>query len=682
MAILVPGGAGYIGSHTVVELLNKGKEVVIIDDFSNSKPEVLDKIKKITGKDFKFYEMDYKNKEQLEKVFEENNIEAVMNFAGYKAVGESVQKPIDYYMNNITGCLVVLDVMKKYNVKKFIFSSSATVYGEPERIPLTEDCKTGGTTNPYGTTKLFIEQILKDLYTSDNTWDICILRYFNPVGAHESGLIGEEPQGIPNNLMPYIVRVANGTLKELSVFGNDYNTPDGTGVRDYIHVVDLAKGHISALEKLEKEGKGLFIYNLGTGTGYSVLDMVKAFEKSTGRDVPYKIAPRRAGDIATCYADPKKAKEELGWAAEKTLDDKKWADAWEICNTLLTLDSDTVGVVYIRNLLRDWLNQKVFPFKSQSPEEYYYVRKQLQDVVNQEIRRNFGRNVQKMELDFHIQTDSVNKSVGVINLVSSSDKKQKLEARRNELRAAVDTIAKSINPVSEHKINIRTEDNIKADVTWSYTTQVVNKKDVRDSILASIIDTIEREYMYIDKQSKTELVEPDGSLKYVRIPKLPTKRVYTFGWINKELSRQDSVIKYNDIMLVDFETSLGASWMPSLFIPGLGTYNQNARSNVISRAFPFFLFAGVSVFGFLWEKDIDHPRYEINDDMNMNPLYIKNIGYFLGYGGLGIAATIYLNDLVEGISNSVKNIERSKKIRERLAKQGPIAIELQDVIIR
>ena len=327
MAILVPGGAGYIGSHTVVELLNKGKEVVIIDDFSNSKPEVLDKIKKITGKDFKFYEMDYKNKEQLEKVFEENNIEAVMNFAGYKAVGESVQKPIDYYMNNITGCLVVLDVMKKYNVKKFIFSSSATVYGEPERIPLTEDCKTGGTTNPYGTTKLFIEQILKDLYTSDNTWDICILRYFNPVGAHESGLIGEEPQGIPNNLMPYIVRVANGTLKELSVFGNDYNTPDGTGVRDYIHVVDLAKGHISALEKLEKEGKGLFIYNLGTGTGYSVLDMVKAFEKSTGRDVPYKIAPRRAGDIATCYADPKKAKEELGWAAEKTLDDM-CKDSW------------------------------------------------------------------------------------------------------------------------------------------------------------------------------------------------------------------------------------------------------------------------------------------------------------------------------------------------------------------
>jgi len=327
MSILVPGGAGYIGSHTVVELLNKGKDVVIIDNFSNSKPEVLDKVKKITGKDFKFYEMDYNDREKLEKVFEENDIEAVMNFAGYKAVAESVQKPIEYYMNNISGCLVVLDVMKKFNVKKFIFSSSATVYGEPERIPLTEDCKTGGTTNPYGTTKLFIEQILKDLYASDNTWDICILRYFNPVGAHESGLIGEEPQGIPNNLMPYIVRVANGTLKELSVFGNDYPTHDGTGVRDYIHVVDLAKGHISALEKLEKEGSGLYIYNLGTGTGYSVLDMVKAFEKSTGKEVPFKIAPRRAGDIATCYADPKKAKDELGWSAEKTLDDM-CKDSW------------------------------------------------------------------------------------------------------------------------------------------------------------------------------------------------------------------------------------------------------------------------------------------------------------------------------------------------------------------
>ena len=327
MAILLPGGAGYIGSHTAVELLNAGKEIVIIDNFSNSKPEVLDKIRQITGKDFKFYEMDYLDREKLEKVFEENKIDAVLNFAGYKAVGESVQKPLEYYYNNISGCLVLLQTMKKYGVKKFIFSSSATVYGEPERIPLTEDCKTGGTTNPYGTSKLFIEQILKDTYKSDNTWDICILRYFNPVGAHESGLIGEEPQGIPNNLMPYVARVAAGTLKELSVFGNDYNTPDGTGVRDYIHVVDLAKGHVAALNKLEKEGKGLYIYNLGTGNGYSVLDMVKAFENSTGKKVPYKIAPRRAGDIATCYANPTKAKEELGWEATKTLEDM-CKDSW------------------------------------------------------------------------------------------------------------------------------------------------------------------------------------------------------------------------------------------------------------------------------------------------------------------------------------------------------------------
>lgn len=327
MAVLLPGGAGFIGSHTAVELLNAGKEIIILDNFSNSNPKVLDAIKKITGKDFKFYEMDYLNKQELEKVFQENEIEAVMNFAGYKAVGESVQKPIEYYTNNISGALVLLDVMRKYGCKKFIFSSSATVYGEPEKIPLTEDCKTGGTTNPYGTTKLFIEQILKDIYTSDSTWDICILRYFNPVGAHESGLIGEEPQGIPNNLMPYIVRVAKGELKELSVFGNDYNTPDGTGVRDYIHVVDLAKGHVLALDKLDKEQQGLYIYNLGTGTGYSVLDMVKAFEKATGKKVPYKIAPRRAGDIAICYADSKKAKEELGWKATKTLEDM-CLDAW------------------------------------------------------------------------------------------------------------------------------------------------------------------------------------------------------------------------------------------------------------------------------------------------------------------------------------------------------------------
>lgn len=327
MAILLPGGAGYIGSHTAIELLKDGKEIIIIDNFSNSKPEVLEKIKEITGKEFKFYEIDYTNKEKLEKVFKENKIEAVLNFAGYKAVGESVKKPIEYYTNNISGCLVLLDIMRKYGCKKFIFSSSATVYGDPEIIPLTEECKIGGTTNPYGTTKLFIEQILKDLYVSDNTWDICILRYFNPVGAHESGLIGEEPQGIPNNLMPYIVRVASGKLEKLSVFGDDYDTPDGTGVRDYIHVVDLAKGHVLALEKLNKEQKGLYIYNLGTGTGYSVLDMVKAFENSTGKKVPYQIVSRRAGDIASCYADPKKAKEELGWIAKKTLEDM-CKDSW------------------------------------------------------------------------------------------------------------------------------------------------------------------------------------------------------------------------------------------------------------------------------------------------------------------------------------------------------------------
>lgn len=327
MSVLLPGGAGFIGSHTAVELLNAGKEVIIVDNFSNSKPEVLEAIKKITGKEFKFYNIDYIDREKLEEVFEENEIEAVLNFAGYKAVGESVKEPIKYYTNNISGALVLLDTMKKYNVKKFIFSSSATVYGEPEKMPITEECKTGGTTNPYGTTKLFIEQILKDIYASDNTWDICILRYFNPIGAHESGLLGEDPQGIPNNLMPYIVRVAAGELKELSVFGNDYKTHDGTGVRDYIHVVDLAKGHVLALNKLEKEGQGLYIYNLGTGTGYSVLDIVKAFEKATGVKVPYKIAPRRPGDIAMCYADPTKAYKELGWKATKTLEDM-CRDSW------------------------------------------------------------------------------------------------------------------------------------------------------------------------------------------------------------------------------------------------------------------------------------------------------------------------------------------------------------------
>ncbi len=327
MKILLTGGAGYIGSHTAIELLKQGNEIVIIDDFSNSSSKALDAIKKITGKDFKFYEMDYKDREKLEKVFEENKIDAVINFAGFKAVGESVKKPLNYYINNVSGALVLLDTMKKYNCKKFVFSSSATVYGNPEKVPLTEECRVGGTSNPYGRTKLMIEYILKDIYTSDDSWDICILRYFNPVGNHESGLIGEEPRGIPNNLMPYIVRVASGKLEQLSIFGNDYNTHDGTGVRDYIHVVDLAKGHVKAIEKLEKEGKGLYIYNLGTGIGYSVLDIVNAFEKSTGQKINYKITERRPGDIAECYADSKKAKEELNWIAEKNLEDM-CRDSW------------------------------------------------------------------------------------------------------------------------------------------------------------------------------------------------------------------------------------------------------------------------------------------------------------------------------------------------------------------
>lgn len=327
MAILVTGGAGFIGSHTAVELLNSGKEIVMIDDFSNSKMEAVENVKKITGKDFKFYEMNYLDREKLEKVFEENKIDSVINFAGFKAVGESVKEPLKYYYNNISGAIVLLQTMEKFGVKKFVFSSSATVYGDPEKVPLTESSPIGGTTNPYGTTKLYIEQILKDLYKADNSWDICILRYFNPVGAHESGLIGEEPQGIPNNLMPYIVRVASGELEQLSVFGNDYNTPDGTGIRDYIHVVDLAKGHVKAIEKLDKESNGLYIYNLGTGNGVSVLDMVKAFEKSTGKKISYKIAPRREGDIASCFADVKKAEEELGWKAQKSLEDM-CKDSW------------------------------------------------------------------------------------------------------------------------------------------------------------------------------------------------------------------------------------------------------------------------------------------------------------------------------------------------------------------
>lgn len=325
--ILVTGGAGYIGTHTCVELLNKGEEIVVLDNFSNSTPEALENVKKITGKDLKLYEGNMIDRNILEKIFTENKIDAVIDFAAYKAVGESVQKPVEYYMNNVSTVLVLLDEMKKHNVKTLVFSSSATVYGDPEIIPITEDCKVGGTTNPYGTSKLMVEQILQDLYKSDNEWNIAILRYFNPVGAHESGLIGEDPKGIPANLMPFIQKVAAGKLKELSVFGNDYDTKDGTGVRDYIHVVDLAVGHIKALDKLKKDGRGMHIYNLGTGVGYSVLDMVNAFEKANNVHIPYKIAPRRAGDIAECYSDPAKAKEELGFVATKTLEDM-CRDAW------------------------------------------------------------------------------------------------------------------------------------------------------------------------------------------------------------------------------------------------------------------------------------------------------------------------------------------------------------------
>lgn len=326
MSVLVTGGAGYIGSHTAVELLNAGKDIVIIDDFSNSKPEVLENIKKITGKDFKFYEMDYADREKLEKVFEENKIDSVMNFAGFKAVGESTKKPIEYYINNVSGALVLFDTMRKYNVKKFVFSSSATVYGPENQIPYKEDMPVGTASSPYGSTKIFIEQILKDIYKADNEWSIALLRYFNPIGSHESGLLGEEPQGIPNNLMPYIVRVACGQLKELSVFGGDYDTPDGTCIRDYLHVVDLAKGHIKALDKLN-EGNGVYIYNLGTGVGYSVLDVVNTFMKATGQKVPYKIAERRAGDLPAFYADATKAEKELGWKAEKNLEDM-CRDSW------------------------------------------------------------------------------------------------------------------------------------------------------------------------------------------------------------------------------------------------------------------------------------------------------------------------------------------------------------------
>ncbi len=327
MSVLVTGGAGFIGSHTVIELINAGYDPVVIDDLSNSRLEALKRVEKITGKRIPFYENDVCDKEALNNIFmEHRTIDSVIHFAGYKAVGESVEKPLMYYTNNLVSTLTLLHAMKEYDVKNIIFSSSATVYGTPAEIPITEKCPRGETTNPYGTTKAMIERILEDISKADASMHIMLLRYFNPVGAHESGLIGEDPKGIPNNLMPYITQVAVGKLKELGVFGDDYDTSDGTGVRDYIHVVDLAKGHVAALSKIDEKA-GVNIYNLGTGNGYSVLDMVKAFSKACGKEIPYSIKPRRAGDIAECYADPSKAAEELGWKAEKTLEEM-CADSW------------------------------------------------------------------------------------------------------------------------------------------------------------------------------------------------------------------------------------------------------------------------------------------------------------------------------------------------------------------
>ena len=326
MAVLVTGGAGFIGSHTCVELLGAGEEVVIIDNLSNSKPQVLDKIREITGKDFKFYEVDLLDEEGVKKVFDENpDIDSVIHFAALKAVGESVQKPLEYYHNNLTGTIILCKQMREHNVKKIVFSSSATVYGSPASLPIREDFPLS-TTNPYGSTKLMIEMILKDLCVPDKEWSVALLRYFNPIGAHPSGLIGEEPDGIPNNLLPYVARVACGELECLSVYGNDYDTPDGTGVRDYIHVVDLAKGHLCAINWV-RNNKGADAFNLGTGQGYSVLQIVQAFEKYSGRKVNYKIAPRRAGDIAACYADPSKAKEVLGWEAHLGIEEM-CRDSW------------------------------------------------------------------------------------------------------------------------------------------------------------------------------------------------------------------------------------------------------------------------------------------------------------------------------------------------------------------
>ena len=315
MKILVTGGAGFIGSHTVVELQEAGYDVVVMDNLSNSSEKSLERVQKITGKAVPFYKADILDREALEQIFSEQEIGAVIHFAGLKAVGESVEKPWEYYENNIAGTLTLVDVMRKHNVKNIIFSSSATVYGNPAFIPITEECPKGQCTNPYGWTKSMLEQILSDIQKADPEWNVILLRYFNPIGAHKSGTIGENPNGIPNNLMPYITQVAVGKRQELGVFGNDYNTHDGTGVRDYIHVVDLAQGHVKALKKIE-ENAGLKIYNLGTGVGYSVLDVVKNFEEATGVKIPYSIKPRRAGDIDSCYADASLAKEELGWEAK------------------------------------------------------------------------------------------------------------------------------------------------------------------------------------------------------------------------------------------------------------------------------------------------------------------------------------------------------------------------------
>ncbi len=319
MKILVTGGAGYIGSHTCVELLKCGHEPIVIDNFCNSLPESIARVRKITGRDVVLYKGDIRDAALLEKIFSEHRIDCVIHFAGLKAVGESCVKPIEYYDNNICGTLTLVDVMRNHGCKKIVFSSSATVYGTPEKLPLTEDCRTGGTTNPYGTSKLFQEKILSDIYAADSEWTVILLRYFNPIGAHESGLMGEDPHGIPNNLSPYIAKVAIGELPEVKVFGNDYPTKDGTGVRDYIHVVDLAKGHVAAIDKVKESG--VYVYNLGTGVGYSVLDVIKAFEKACGKEIPYVVTPRRDGDIAECYADPSKAERELGWKAELGIDE-------------------------------------------------------------------------------------------------------------------------------------------------------------------------------------------------------------------------------------------------------------------------------------------------------------------------------------------------------------------------